>query len=454
MPSNEILKLSIKELLSNGKYLIPIYQRNYDWGERESLQLIQDIADYASTRGDKNYYIGSLVVFVRNKNGNEYLETIDGQQRLTTLTILMNVLKDMPGINESFDWFSSGQLSYDHRQESDDALRKLYQGQQSNNTNASNIVDVFNILNKNILNILTDKNLSADEFAHYLLNNVIIIRIPVPQDTDLNHYFEIMNSRGEQLEKHEVLKAILMDTLPQKYHILFHEIWEACSSLSSYVQMNFNPNVRNLLFSTNWVELQKYNDLDTLNNSYFQVNYNDNNEDDGFISRTISQLFDDADKNKKYTLPDSDTEEDGNDRFGSIINFSNFLLHVLKVMYRNDKEYKSEIHKEIKLDDKRLVDTFSMVLSNCDNKTAFVERFIMALLDIRSLFDRYVIKRENYNGKDGWSLKNLKKYSDGKVNYVSTFNNGDDDENEVGKDIKMLEAMFLFPHQLKYTNIG
>ena len=47
----------------------------------------------------------------------------------------------------------------------------------------------------------------------YLFEKVVIVRFQVPKDTDLNHYFEIMNSRGEQLEKHEILKSRLMKEL-------------------------------------------------------------------------------------------------------------------------------------------------------------------------------------------------------------------------------------------------
>lgn len=443
MHSDEIVPLTIKELLSEAKYLIPIYQRNYDWGERESLQLIQDIADFASTKKDKKYYIGSLVVFVRNKDGLEYFETIDGQQRLTTLTILTNVLRQIPEVKDLVAWYNPGNLTYDHRQESDEALRNLFHGKLSSSPSANSIIDVYRIILKNIKNILTDKDLSIEDFVGYLLTQVIIMRIPVPRDTELNHYFEIMNSRGEQLEKHEVLKASLMDSLDENYHILFNEIWEACSSLTSYVQMNFKPNVRSLIFSPNWAELQDF-DLDTLNNHF--IHLEDNNEGDdeenGYLSRSLSQLFEDAASNKKYPLPDSDEKDEGNDRFGSIINFSNLLLHVLKVMYHTDPEYKEEIDQDIRLDDKRLVDIFAMVLSSCEDKTAFVKRFIMALLHIRWLFDRFVIKRENYNGKEGWSLKDIKKYERSKINYVGTFSGETEDDNDVSRDIRMLEAMF------------
>ena len=443
MHSNDIIPLSIKDLLSDAKYLIPIYQRNYDWGERESLQLIQDIADFASTKKEKKYYIGSLVVFVRDKEGQVYFETIDGQQRLTTLTILMNVLSTFPEVKDQVSWFRPGRLTYDHRPESDEALMLLYEGRMSEHPSANGIVDVYRIILKNLKNILADKDLSLEGFVDYLLSKVIIMRIPVPRDTELNHYFEIMNSRGEQLEKHEVLKACLMDSLDENCHILFNVIWEACSSLTSYVQMNFKPNVRNLIFTASWANLQLY-DFDTLNNHYIHLEDNSENDDveNGYLSRTLSQLFDDAAANKKYRLPDSNEKDEGNDRFGSIINFSNFLLHALKVMYHTDIEYKPDIDKEIRLDDKRLVDIFAMVLSHCADKSSFVKRFIMALLNIRWLFDRFVIKRENHNGKEGWSLKDVKKYERSRINYVGTFCGDTDDDNDVSRDIRMLEAMF------------
>lgn len=53
MNSQEIKPLNIKSLLSEGRYVIPIYQRNYDWGENEALQLIEDITDYASFNSSK-----------------------------------------------------------------------------------------------------------------------------------------------------------------------------------------------------------------------------------------------------------------------------------------------------------------------------------------------------------------------------------------------------------------
>ena len=446
MNREKIIPLDIKDLLSKGQYIIPIYQRNYDWGERESLQLIQDIADYAKCNSEKKYYIGSLVVFLRSKQGSVFFETIDGQQRLTTLTILMNVLLRRSEVKDLMQWFTPSHLSYDHREDSDEALRLLFEGEFSTRPSAASIVEVYKVLNNNLDNTLTDRGLSLRDFTEYLLSKVIIMRIPVPQDTELNHYFEIMNSRGEQLEKHEVLKAILMSKLDKKKHILFNVIWEACSDLSSYVQMNFRPNLRSVIFTSTWTELQ-FEDFESLYDEFINLNEDDDSryDENEKAPRTITQLFIEAKSGtNRYRLPDDEDDNDSeNDRFGSIINFPNFLLHALKVAYHYDECFDEEIDKGIKLDDKRLVDIFSMVVKSVKDSSAFVKRYIMALLTCRFLFDKYVIKRESYNGKEGWSLKMLKQYEHSKVNYVGTFSGSEDeDTNCINKDILMLEAMF------------
>ena len=141
---NNLAQLTVKEFLSEGKYVIPIYQRNYDWGERETLQLLEDISDYAKNNNSQNYYIGSAVVFIRTVNGETYFEIIDGQQRLTTLTILTSLLKHLNVAN----WFEKPNLSYDHRKEADDALVMLQKNQYSEHQAAQHIIDVYGLFSK------------------------------------------------------------------------------------------------------------------------------------------------------------------------------------------------------------------------------------------------------------------------------------------------------------------
>ena len=61
-----------------------------------------------------------------------------------------------------------------------------------------------------------------------------------------------MNTRGEQLEKHEVLKARLMDMLPENEQSLFAKIWDACSDMSRYAVMGFDPTIREVIFIDKW----------------------------------------------------------------------------------------------------------------------------------------------------------------------------------------------------------
>lgn len=461
MAKNELLKpatLNIRAFLCEGKYVIPIYQRNYDWGEREALQLLEDISDYAQKNKEQDkkqpYYIGSAVVFLRTAHGETYFETIDGQQRLTTLTILACLLKHQ----KEAGWFEKPNLSYDHRKEADEALMMLVNGQLSQHPSAQNIVSVYRLLEKHLQPMLTAKGLDLETFADYLFEKVIILRIPVPQDTQLNHYFEIMNTRGEQLEKHEVLKAVLMGKLAPDEYQLFHLIWEACSDMGAYVQMNFSVDTRSVLFDDTWSKLGSKSFEELLTALPRKESDNTTNIEDGAphtlesLFTDANNLFKDAKRPKSYDLPRDGNADKGNaERFGSIINFPNFLLQVLKVCYHGSPFYQKEVDAQIRLDDKALIPTFQAVLSSLGTeaeKTRFVKEFIMQLLLLRTLYDRYVIKREYVNGTESWSLKKLKYDTNHKTgSYVNTFSSSNkaedaEPESDIGKEIRLLEAMF------------
>lgn len=434
---SEVKQLTVREFLSDGQYVIPIYQRNYDWGERETLQLLEDVSDYAQKNSNQKYYIGSAVVFVRNVNGTTYFEMIDGQQRLTTLTILASLLKH----EGKADWFKQPNLSYEHRKEADEALRRLQEGMQSEHPAARNIVNVYALLKKHLIPVLEAKGLDKAQFADYLFNQVTILRIPLPHDTQLNHYFEIMNTRGEQLEKHEVLKATLMSKLQPEEHPLFHRIWEACADMNSYVQMKFSVENRTILFGEKWKELQ-FDQFDRLREALFKQKDGEQKSKENSAPLTLNRLFEDAKKGSRNGQSEVGSEGTGEqERFGSIINFPNFLLQVLKVCYHRSEFYQEKIDEQIRLDDKDLIPIFETVLRSLDNEekqAEFVKFFIIKLLFLRTQYDRYVIKREENNGTESWSLKTIQKYDKNKVDYVNTFS----DEGGDAKAVRLLEAMF------------
>ena len=341
------------------------------------------------------------------------------------------------------DWFKQPNLSYEHRKEADEALRRLQEGMQSEHPAARNIVNVYALLKKHLIPVLEAKGLDKAQFADYLFNQVTILRIPLPHDTQLNHYFEIMNTRGEQLEKHEVLKATLMSKLQPEEHPLFHWIWEACADMNSYVQMNFSVENRTILFDENWRELQ-FDQFDSLREALFKQKDSEQKSKENSAPLTLNRLFEDAKKGSRYGQSEVGSEGTGEqERFGSIINFPNFLLQVLKVCYHRSEFYQEEkkIDEQIRLDDKGLIPIFETVLRSLDNEekqAEFVKFFIIKLLFLRTQYDRYVIKREKHNGTESWSLKTIQKYDKNKVGYVNTFS----DEGEDAKAVQLLEAMF------------
>lgn len=82
-----------KVFCSDYDFRIPEYQRPYAWDTEQTLQLLDDLAAALARDGSEPYFLGSVVLI---KDGREaHAEVIDGQQRLTTLTILIAVLRDL-----------------------------------------------------------------------------------------------------------------------------------------------------------------------------------------------------------------------------------------------------------------------------------------------------------------------------------------------------------------------
>lgn len=86
----EAFSQKISNVLSKGKFIIPDYQREYDWDENEIDELLEDLED---VKPEESYFIGHMV-FEGKFTGNEF-KVIDGQQRITTITILLSVIRDL-----------------------------------------------------------------------------------------------------------------------------------------------------------------------------------------------------------------------------------------------------------------------------------------------------------------------------------------------------------------------
>lgn len=227
--------LTVKDLLQ-GEYKIPLYQRNFAWTYDEIEQLIVDVAD--ACREKKNaYYIGTLVV-------NSDKNIIDGQQRTTALTLIALALKK---------YGNDSNLSFQARSKSNEALENLLEYVSNSNEELREVKSLhgfesneltigFDNAIKALKKVLDDnKKLDREIFADYLFNNVKIFQTELSSDLDLNLYFERFNSRGEQLQAHEIIKAQMMDVLKDNAEEAqkFSKIWEICSQMDRPVILAF-----------------------------------------------------------------------------------------------------------------------------------------------------------------------------------------------------------------------
>lgn len=432
MSNNDITTLPIKDLLDKkDAYIIPVYQRNYAWGEGEITQLIQDVIDFIPKKKEgSSYYLGTLIVYERQENNTIVFETIDGQQRMTTLSILTAVIRNKW---KQADWFEQLNLDFDSRKLSSETLKSVHNDYfPANRTNSESIKNAYELAEKILRLKLEENAISIDEFSSFLFENVKILRVPVPKDTDLNHYFEIMNNRGEQLEKHEILKANFLEIFNsiedknEKYAFTssFNLIWEACSNMEKYIQYGFSVLQRDLLFTPkDWNTLVPDSFEDVVE-MLFPIGTPQNLNRDAL---KISQIIQGSQQKAQETQTD-----DSPDRFNSVINFPNFLLHTLRVTSK----------KDVPLDDKRLIEIFQSEIRTTNNPIKFATEFGYNLLKMKFLFDKYIIKREFIAGTDKWSLKRLKWYEGNKVSYVNSFGEETDEELLENRTILMLLSMF------------
>ena len=394
-------------------YKIPIYQRNYAWEREEIYALIKDVYDSL----DKSvYYIGTLVTYKREEN---IFEVIDGQQRLTTIYIILKAL----GIETI-----ANRLTYSARKVSAATIEQM---PKFGDENDKGILNGFNYAKEALKEIIGDKKTDMDEFKYFFLNNVHIIHYRVPKDVDLNHYFEVMNSRGEQLEKHEIVKAKLSEQLNGDDDAMekFSRIWEACSDMSFYIQQ----------------KLPEKEVFDTTMDDFIIESFDefpDSNVSSSSSSgmKTISELL-----NSPMKKVDEDDEIDNNDHFQPIIDFPNFLLIVLKITRLwNEDDFNPS---SFTLDDKELIKEFEKV-----NLTPeFVKDFAYNLLLAKYFLDNYII--HHANGEDRaienpWKLQYYYKRGN-KAAYLKDLYEGNKaQQNEVIQLLSMFEVAFT-PKQRK-----
>lgn len=432
--------LSVGEIFAEKtSYKIPLYQRNYAWGEPEISQLFADITAGLEEQPNQPYYLGTLVVARSqikkgsDKEDHDY-ELIDGQQRFTTLLIILINLRNRKALGETQ---INAELSFECREKSTNTLEALLANEnpeldfvlnsESKKENLA-ILRGYKEVKKQLASYCKNYDEAEQKLASYILNNLKILRVVVPENTDVNHYFEVMNNRGEQLEKHEVLKANLMGQLEDSAKEAFAKIWDACSDMSRYVQAGFDTPLRSILFGDDWQFLVAPSFEKIQEKIEETINAKEDKKEEISLAGILK-----SSANAEHAISGEQHE-----RFQAMIDFPNFLLHAL----RSYLKPRSQIETKVSLNDKTLLESFKALKNSED-----IKNFAYHLLRCRYLFDRYIIKHETVADKESWVLKrygkrqgqNDKRQEQG--DYWVTFGKDQEDEEDINRqDIYMLQT--------------
>jgi len=226
-PSREIdgRARTVRELLAGRKYSVDYYQREYKWKQKHVAELIEDltskflesyepghprsaVADYG------HYFLGSIIL--SDKDGQKFV--IDGQQRLTTLTLLLiYLLHQLPEAKGKLTDLIFSE-KYDQRSFNLDVpdrtpcMEALYTGQPFNDADQNESVASMMARYLDIGELLPEDVTGAalPYFVDWLIENVHLIEITAYSDGDAYTIFETMNDRGLSLTPADMLKGYLL----------------------------------------------------------------------------------------------------------------------------------------------------------------------------------------------------------------------------------------------------
>ena len=370
------ISLSVNRLLNEDTYAIPLYQRNFAWTYDEIEQLLNDVADAFQENRD-NYYIGTLVV---NKE-NDIFKIIDGQQRTTALNLIALALKHEFG----FDRLKAVNLTFPARKKSNENIQKLFTKQKISEDDENELTRGYGHAKDALKKVLGERQLDPQSFVDYLFDNVIIFRSILPKDLDLNLYFERFNSRGEQLEAHEILKAQMMAKFgtDQEMAQKFARIWDACAEFDKPVLKAFQIRSRP-------------NNTDEEGEKIFGEKFNTFKLESVFEKISVKKIEQrsllDAITQTKYESSSLVNYGADISNYTTVIDFPTFLLQVFFIM---------EGSNETTFDDKKLLKIFEIERRDRE----WVQQFGQLLLTMKHIFDTLIVKNVQLENETEWQIK-------------------------------------------------
>lgn len=216
---------------SDNRYIIPVYQRNYDWRPKQCEQLFNDLVQIIK-KDRKSHFFGSIVTSSANKGGKSDYLVIDGQQRITTISILftamVNLMKSGTVVAEDkrlaekiekkflVDEYQTEERKLRLKPIKDDCVSfdKLITNNPSEFVESSNITQNYHYFENRIKNIKRDE-ISIDELYEAIFR-LEIIDIFLDKEDNPQLIFESLNSTGLDLTEADKIRNFILMGLDAK----------------------------------------------------------------------------------------------------------------------------------------------------------------------------------------------------------------------------------------------
>jgi uncharacterized protein with ParB-like and HNH nuclease domain len=252
MKANET---KVEDFLSSNKtqFVIPVYQRNYDWTTGQCKQLLDDILEVGISKKMNAHFIGSIVYVhddVYTASRIKELTVIDGQQRLTTLTLIYLVLhrlaKELKNdglVNEISETYLINKFSPEEEKlklrptdNNDRALKYLLRSDENEEyTDFSKLIDNFNYFKGRII---------EDNYQTVLkgLSKLMFVEVSLDREKDdPQRIFESLNSTGLELAQADLIRNyILMGLNRRDQNKIYQNYWEVIEKLAKDETINIS----------------------------------------------------------------------------------------------------------------------------------------------------------------------------------------------------------------------
>ena len=250
MKANET---KVEDFLSSNKtqFVIPVYQRNYDWTTGQCKQLLDDILEVGFSNKMNAHFIGSIVYVhddVYTASRIKELTVIDGQQRLTTLTLVYLVLhklakelKDEGLVNEISETYLINKFSPEEEKlklrptdNNDKALKYLLRSDENEEyLDFSKLIDNFNYFKGRI----TEENYKTVLIG---LSKLMFVEVSLDREKDdPQRIFESLNSTGLELAQADLIRNFILMGLNRKdQNKIYQNYWEVIEKLAKDEALN------------------------------------------------------------------------------------------------------------------------------------------------------------------------------------------------------------------------